>query len=136
VIDPFDLEAWPIPDAAPGRIYADNNLELFALVSPDDYPWACRHTWSALRRPGRQVYLRRNAEPGRTRCPTSGVVIRGVQTTLYLHVEIMKRTGRHPPTPKHEIVDHFDLDSLNCQRQNLRWVTYSINNKNRRQVAR
>lgn len=132
MIDPFDLEAWPLPPPEPCRIYADDSLELYALVSPEDYPWACQHVWSAIRRPGRQVYMRRSVEPATTRCPTSGIVIRGVQTTVYLHVEVLKRTGRVPPTPKHVLVDHVDIDSLNCQRHNVRWATLSMNRRNRR----
>jgi hypothetical protein len=132
VIDPFDLEAWPISDGEPGRVYGTADLSVYALVDAIDYPWAVQWTWSVLRRPGRQPYLRRAQEAPTTRCPTSGIVIRSAQRTVYLHVEIMKRTGIPPPCVEHKLVDHIDVDSLNCRRNNLRWATYSVNSRNRR----
>jgi len=123
--DPFDLEAWPIEDT-PQRIYGDAALSIWGLVDPIDYPWASQWCWSILRRPGRKPYLKRTRDVyaegyGRQRCEA-----------VYLHVEIMKRTGIAPPTPEHVLVDHIDyLDTLNNCRHNLRWATYSMNNRNR-----
>lgn len=136
MLDPFDLEEWPLPALGPCRIYGDDRALIWALVSPEDYQWALQWRWSPIRRPGRQVYLRRNAEPPTMRLAGSGIVVRGAQSTVYLHVEIMKRTGRPAPCGEHKLVDHRDLDSLNCTRHNLRWATYSINNRNRRGVTR
>jgi HNH endonuclease len=134
--DPFDLAAWPIPPASPGRIYGTPDLDLWALVDSIDYAWAAQWTWSVLRRPGRQPYLRRQAGGTRRINPVNGIVERFPQPIFYLHVESMKRTGIPPPCPEHLLVDHIDVDSLNCTRQNLRWATYSINNRNRRGVTR
>lgn len=62
-----------------------------------------------------------------------GVFGRGerVNVTLYLHIEIMKRTGIEPPTPEHVLVDHEDGQTLDCRRINLRWATHSMNRTNR-----
>lgn len=51
--------------------------------------------------------------------------------TIYLHIEIMKRTGIPPPTPKHVLVDHIDNDTFNCRRENLQWATHAMNRANR-----
>jgi len=54
-----------------------------------------------------------------------------VQTTIWLHKEIAARAYGIPKSRKKTIVDHKDGNSLNCRRNNLRWVTPSQNAKNR-----
>lgn len=56
-------------------------------------------------------------------------------TSLYLHVEIMKRV-EPPPTMFHTQVDHLDRDRMNCRRSNLAWSLPSDNNKNKALPAR
>jgi hypothetical protein len=134
VLDPFDLEAWPIPSGS-GRIYGSDALDVWALVDDVDYAWAVQWPWSVLRRPGRQPYLRRSNEAPTFRLAGSGVRVRAVQQTIYLHVAIMQRTGIAPPCSEHKLVDHINVDSLDCRRNNLRWATYSVNRKNRRETT-
>lgn len=105
---------------APGRIYGDDKGELVALVSAVDYQWALQWRWSPKwSRGGRKVYLRRNVQigPRATR----------VQKTLFLHQAIIARTGLIPPSPEHTLVEHLDGDGMNCQRENLCWITPSGN---------
>lgn len=49
----------------------------------------------------------------------------GVHRTIYLHIEIMKRKQMMPR--RRRIVDHVNGDSLDCRRENLRWVTHKQN---------
>jgi hypothetical protein len=105
------------------RIYGDDQLNQWAVVDDHDYSWAVTWRWCINkphpRRNGKKLYLYRNQSNGRRYAPT-----------LYLHVEIMKRTGVEPPSPLHRLVDHRDGNSLNCRRSNLRWATPVMNRAN------
>lgn len=131
-MNPFDLATWPIEEE-PQRIYGDAALSIWALVDPIDYAWASQWCWCPIVRPGRKVYLRRAAGGTRRMCgeDEGRYQIRDKVETVYLHVEIMKRTDIPPPCPEHKLCDHRDLDTLNNCRHNLRWATYSMNNRNR-----
>ena len=125
----FDDSWAPLGFAEPYeyRIYGDDRGDVYALVDYEDYQWATSWRWNP--KPGRtraKLYLRRAVSfAGRRFDPN------GPQTyTLYLHVEIMKRTGLLPPTPEHTLVDHRNSNSLDCRRANLRWVTRYQNNIN------
>lgn len=42
---------------------------------------------------------------------------------VFLHVEVMRLSGRKPPSKRHKIVNHIDGDEWNCTEDNLEWAT-------------
>jgi len=108
-------------------IYADDHGFEFAEVDEEDYLHFVKWKWHVnqphAKRNGKKRYLRRSRGGGGAYLPP-----------LYLHVEIMKRTGIEPPDEHHLVVDHIDGNEFNCKRFNLRWATFSMNNTNRRRV--
>jgi len=112
-----------IPDVdPPGRIYCDHTLVIYAVVDPQDTfftKWKWHINVPHNKRNGKKKYFRRSRSRG-------GVY----KSPLYLHVEIMKRTGIEPPTKKHKLVDHIDGNEWNCRRSNLRWATHRENRHN------
>lgn len=103
------------------RIYGSaHNEDVFAVVDDEDYHWLVRWAWrvdTKRKRNGAfKQYFRR--------------VLGNTGVTLYMHVEILKRTGLVPPSRQHVLVDHIDGDTFNCRRSNLRWATYSMNSHN------
>ena len=145
--DPFDPNNWE-PSDHEHRIYADESLEIYAVVDWVDYIYLCRFKWSVhVTRVHRgdkstarhQLYLRRSVtefwapdgEPYES--PLSGKIVRNrhrTTRTLFLHQEVMERKGDVPPSSDHNIIDHEDRDSLNCRRSNLRWLTVLDNRQN------
>lgn len=111
------------------RVYGDNNASTWCVVDEEDYSWAVRWCWSINRphpnRNGKKQYYRRSRSQG-------GLYIK----PIYLHVEIMKRTGKQRPTAEHTLVDHKDGNEWNCRRSNLRWVTPVGNRKNTKRKAK
>lgn len=125
LIDPFDPRFWPIDDHE-YRIYADNHERVWGIVDQIDYQWAVQWCWCLKVSPrgrGRCRYLRRAV----------GVNANGMRlrtNSLYLHIEIMKRTGIEPPSPLHTLVDHRNGKTLDLRRVNLRWATPGMNTRN------
>lgn len=105
------------------RIYGDDRASVWAVVDEVDYQWAIQWRWNPKRFRGK-VYLRRAVNKY-----AEGVRIGAA--TLYLHIEIMRRSGVIPLSDQHVLVDHRNGDSLDCRRHNLRWATSSINRINR-----
>jgi hypothetical protein len=105
------------------RLYLGPAAEVFCVLDDQDYAWASRWNWNfVFNRSGKKMYAARSTRlHGR----------KGKQTRLYLHKEILKRTGQAPPSKKHHIGDHLDGDSLNNRRANLIWATVQENNRNR-----
>ena len=123
LIDPFNPNTWIISDHE-FRVYGDDNAQTWAIVDEIDYQWAVQWRWHWKKSPCGKLYLRRTGSEW-----NNG--IRLCTFTLYLHVEIHKRTGIEPTSPLHNLVDHRDSDSHNCRRNNLRWLTKEQNGRNR-----
>lgn len=110
------------------RIYGDDKASIWAVVDEEDYHWLLRYKWCVKESDGRRgkkpkPYLRRAVG-------VNGGGVRLSTYTLYLHVEVMKKTGIVQPCHAHSLVDHLDGDTLNCRRANLRWATPSMNRLN------
>lgn len=121
MMDPFNPNSWPLT-AHEHRIYGDDMAQTWAVLDEVDYWWAVRWRWNwSHKRNG--IYLRRtqNIFENHQRVRTE---------TIYLHTEIMKRTGIAPKSSKHCIVDHRNGDTTNNRRINLRWANHSQNAKN------
>lgn len=120
----------------PFRIYGKADASIWAAVDEDDYNFFSQWLWSYSMSPGGKLYIKRSQGSGAIRRVVDGKMQvvgyqRGVGKTIYLHREIMIRSGVLPPTPEHKIVDHEDGNSLNAQKINLRWATIGMNNRNR-----
>ena len=118
----------------PYRIYGKADASLWAAVDEVDYHFFIEWLWSYSMSPGGKLYIKRNTSG--SAAYKNGHRIRGVQQSVYLHIEIMKRKGELPPSPAHKIVNHDDGNSLNCTRENLHWATIGENNKHRYDLAR
>lgn len=116
----FDPNTW-IKEAYEHRIYGNDALTVYALVDAEDFAWFSRWRWSPkFSRGGRKCYLFRPAYNGGD----------NLRKSLYLHVEVMKRTGIAQPSPLHTMADHRNGNGLDCRRCNLRWATPSMNRRN------
>ena len=115
------------------RIYGDDLAQTWAVVSEEDYQACIKHRWrwkkSKPKKNGgwRKEYLSRNVQV----IHHSGSDWRAnrKQHNLFLHTFIMQRIGTPKPGPGY-VVDHRDGNARNCTRENLRWVTHSLNSKN------
>ena len=81
-------------------------------VDDEDYDKLLIHKWHISRTNKNNLYAMRHA------------VVNGKQTKLYLHREVLG-------FPEN-IVDHKDLNGLNCQKANLQLSNKSKNGQNRR----
>jgi hypothetical protein len=123
--DPFDPTGWPLDlfDARPLRLGAAADPELFALLDAADFAHFSRWCWYAKgSRGSANLYL--------CRTQTVRSAAGRADRCLYLHVEVMRRSGVEPPSSHHVLVDHRNGDTLDCQRANLRWATRSMNVRN------
>jgi len=106
------------------RIYGDDRAQTWCVVDYEDYQWALQWKWHInephKNRNGTKRYFRRSQSNGRRYMPP-----------IYLHVEILKRAKKRKRTRLHHMADHKDGDEFNCRRDNLRWATVGMNNRNR-----
>jgi hypothetical protein len=129
--DPFDPNNWDLSEPV-YRIYGDTQATIFAEVDEVDYHWAINWLWDVTTSRGKKgiKYIVRSVTQ-RNGAGRKGRAEEGrINTKMFLHVEIMKRTGILPPSPLHSMVDHIDRISLNCRRSNLQWATPSMNRNN------
>lgn len=120
--DPFDPNL--IVDDHEYRIYGDDLAQTWVVVDREDYLWAVQWKWKWKTSRGKRKFYMCRTLTYKNRFGTQS------DTSLFLHVAIMKRTGIIPPSPKHTIVDHRNGDERDCRRPNLRWATPSMNRKN------
>jgi HNH endonuclease len=102
----------------------DANAQYYAIVDEIDYQWAIEYRWNIKRCKRLKEYARRAISTYHDDGSRKG------SQSVYLHIEIMKRTGKQQPTVFHKIVDHRNGNSLDCRRYNLRWATPRMNNMN------
>lgn len=96
----------------------------YVTVDAIDYEWAKRWKWHAtLNSTGRKFYATRMTTVPGTR----------KQRKVYMHKEILKRSGKKALSVHHTIGDHDDGDSSNNRRGNLFWATIKMNNNLHRQ---
>jgi hypothetical protein len=134
--DEADLSPFHYEEPDGYRIWLDDKELRYAIVDWEDYVWALQWLWGAKPNSrGKVFYAYRAANSGevryRARPNRPGLSKDYKVISVFLHVEIMKRTGKRRPTKAHTIVDHKNRDSLDCRRRNLRWATVSMNNHNR-----
>lgn len=143
--DMWDPRTWAADDHE-HRIYADETLEVYAVVDAIDYPFLVQWKWSVhtlrvhstLAR--KKFYLRRvqttffGPDGSPYESIYTGKLVRNrnrITQNVFLHTEVMRRKGTPPPTPDHKIIDHCDRDTMNCRRANLEWQTHKGNSDNR-----
>ena len=121
--DPLGLNEFLTLPPHEYRIYLDDNASRYVVVDEIDYHWAIQWRWSVKPDKHRKKFYAVRTLTGRENGKRRDVC-------LFLHVEIMKRTGILPPSPAHKITDHKNGDEFNCRRHNLRWATPSMNRRN------
>jgi len=80
------------------RIWLDKDCTICAVVSDEDYAWALQWRWQITwDRHKRKAYATRSTK-------THG----GRRIKYYLHKEILIRSLKLPPSPRHTMGDHGD----------------------------
>lgn len=109
------------------KLYLDDQGEHYAMLDPVDYMWAVQWRW-------RPKPSRRSSDSAKLKLyAVRSVRIGGAggrSISLFLHKQILIRTGRLPPSPHHIIADHLNGNSLDCRRTNLDWATAQMNREN------
>ncbi len=122
--DPFDPNTldWADPEF---RMYAHVNAGVECLVDEEDYLFFTQWLWVTKPSPCGKLYFRRAV----SRYDLCGQ--REGADTLYLHIEILRKAEGEMPTARRCIADHWNGNSLDNRRSNLRWATKRENNRNR-----
>ena len=117
----LDPNTWGLVEPGPRRVYLTSHCDaVFVLVDQEDYDFVMQWVWRLDRNGWGKPYASRSV--GASRASRSKV---------WLHREIMLRTGIKPATAEHSIVDHINGNSLDARRSNLRWATHKMNASNR-----
>ncbi|WP_035670058.1 hypothetical protein [Bradyrhizobium liaoningense] len=104
------------------RIWLDDTR--YCVVDEIDFAWAKQWRWHATpNSTGRKFYATRMTRERGTR----------KQIKIFLHKEILKRSGKKARSVHHTIGDHDDGESLNNRRGNLFWATLKMNNSRHKQ---
>ena len=103
-------------ETPPCEIWLTENIR--CIVSPEDFEWARQWCWGVTwNSTKKKAYATRMTRERGTR----------KQVKIYLHKEILVRSGKVRPGPTYRMGDHQDGESLNNRRGNLEWATPSIN---------
>lgn len=107
------------------QLYLDDMAQTWVVLDQEDYQYFSQWKWHTNKphhsRNGSKQYAVRTQGRGGNYRPK-----------LYLHVEIMKRTGAVPPSLFHTLVDHRNGNEFDCRRANLRWATPEFNGMNKK----
>lgn len=96
------------------RIWLCTRRDIWALIDADDYGWISQHGWNVGGHSQWKYYAKRNEGAARN--------------TVYLHREVLVF---HDPREQKFLdahhAHHRNGQSLDCRRNNLEWVTGSVN---------
>lgn len=134
-VDPFDPNTLDFNRTC--RIY-DADLERFAIVDEKYYSALVTRRDTNPHRNGKiqaRSWNVKDPHPsrnGKKRYFVSSSGWRQGEGT-FLHVEVMRLSGRLPPTKRHVLVGHIDGDEWNCTEDNLEWSTHVRNRRQSKQ---
>lgn len=107
-------------------MYAGTLAQYECLVDEEDYLYFTRWLWvPKVSRGEKKIYFRRAVNE------YYGTRDDRRTYSVYLHIEILRRAQGDAPTRARCIADHWNGNSLDNRRTNLRWATVRENNRNK-----